>query len=562
MILHQIIRHPVTLFIAMAVLIMITHYTSLGVFYVQDDAYAWIASAGWKDYYGTIHTALQYRPNAWFITYLLDQIAPDTVWPLRIAGMFVLWLTGLLTFYVVRALSHNALLASITALLVVVHSAFYSYMTLYLSATMTGLGLIFVLCGVLAVYYLTQKPTSKIYYALTFVSLILALTSYETAIMVLPMMMGVDYLYSDERSMLGTTKRYIPHIVITLIYLYLRKLGISYHAEMGTDTHYTPTLDKFLYNIKYIWHDMLGLHIAGATKVNLLAAYSIAIFAFIGSTLYAHFHQKWRLWLGAIIWIILGALPFLLIDGMALHYAVYAAIGFCVLAGMSFMLVFQKCKVLGVLAVGFVILANILSNTMGYDRNVLSSMGHTGKNIVEQFEALKIDNRNIVLMNMSNHLAWRIYFGHSINIKHRDTPYLFDLPQGQWNDGLVDDPTVIFVENFTDDTMDVQTRLHDITQFYSPDAPLKTIKATKWRPDKNKPVTIIAPENVTLTAQIGGITCTVTGDTQALTFPPRVWAQDDYIMASEQAQLTIQYAMNLPRGAYHQRCSGSVFDHE
>ncbi len=559
----QIVRHPVTLFIAMAVLILIAHFTSLSVFYVQDDAYAWLESANWKSIYATANTALQYRPNAWFLTYLLDQIAPDEPWPLRVMGMFILWLTGVLTYYVVRALSKSNLLAIITSLLVITHPAFYSYMTLYLSAVMTGLGLIFVLAGTLASHKYSQHQR-RITYGLTILFLLLALTSYETAIIVLPIMIGIDYLYAHSPKILATVKRYTPHIIITFIYLYIRKTGIDQFALNNETNQYNISLENILYNINYLYDIVLGQYINDSQFLSFF----IIFFITLGSILYVHIYKKWRLFIGAISWLILGALPFIIIQSMSLHYGVYSIIGFCLLLAMAVTLVWQKRSFSGIIIFSLLIIINILANHSSYKNNILTSMAYTGQNIVTKFEDLNIENRNVIMMNMSNHLAWRIHFGNSINIAHRDNPYIIEFPQGDWPIKTNDTARVIFVENFTDDTSDLKTKLYDITPYHKPDAPIKTMSFNKWRPDNNKPLTVIAPNNVTLSAHINTITCQTIGDTSALTFPPGVWTKDDYILATplnasdKPPQLTIQYSMNLPTGSHYQRCSDTIFTDE
>lgn len=463
-------------------LTLLTHYHAIGIFYVQDDAYAWLGSAGVNlaegdiGSYNSITTALQYRPNAWVLTHLLDIISPDAAWPLRVAGMVTIFLTGIMGFYTTRVLSNNNYLAAITSILLVVHPGFYSYATLYLSAVMTGLGLLLVFAGVMAAYHLAQKY-SHAAYGFTLIFLVFALTSYETAIMILPMMMGVDYLYSQKKCLKRTLMRYIPHIVITLGYLYARKLGIEASVAENTAGHYEPTLKNVIGNAFTMIQHLFGIPLIGFTKTVKIMTIVVSILTLLLSFFYARKNNHFPLWIGAWVWIILGIAPFTLIGGIALHYIVYAVPGFALLLAMSVHYLYQKQKIIGCITFFALLAAGIAINDNAYQKRILTSMAYTGKNLVNEFEKAKTDNKNIVMMNMNNHMAWRIHFGNSINIAHRSDPYTINFPQGEWPVVEMQNPQYLYVTVTPDDPENVSNQIIDVTKWVD-----ETAKWTNIRP--------------------------------------------------------------------------------
>ena len=176
------IRHLKTfpaLLAGLAVLILLVHGHTLGLFYIQDDAWAWMGARDWPAFYQGIATDLQYRPNAFLLTHLLSYIAPEEPWPLRAMGLFLLWSMGALTYIVTKRLSGVPSLAAIAAVLLVVHPGYYSMATLYLAAVMTGLGVICVLSGMWAAHVHTTSP-KPLSWLLTFLAMIAALLDMRT----------------------------------------------------------------------------------------------------------------------------------------------------------------------------------------------------------------------------------------------------------------------------------------------------------------------------------------------------------------------------------------------
>lgn len=476
------------------VLIFFVHGQSLQYFFVQDDAHAYFASENWMNYYYGIASDLQYRPNAYLVTRIIDLVFPDKAWPLRLFGMFMLYVISVLLYAMVMKVSSNKILAIFAATLNAVHPGYHSMMTLYLSAAMTGMGLLFVLLSVFVIY-LYSRIKSKRLYILSMLIFVMGLLSYESAIIALPLMFLV-YLFSSNNtdkifykilSRIKTTSYYfIPHISVAFVYLISRKSAVEHLDAVGGTGNYAISIGSIGSNLDYLYSSLWGKYIfLTFTAIPYDGLLELAFFIFVlwFSFYYAKKSRTLTIYWLAVLSIPLGFTPFMLVgvNGHTLHYVIYALPGLSVLMAMAFLCFSNKRygNLWPYLFLFFSASMFIYLEYKAYDTKVLVNQAEIGSNINSQF--YNLDNevtkrKKVVFMNTQFRIAAAIHFGETLDIATRNNRRSYDFPQMNYPWHVSEefyssqtrqdaDISFIFLEHFRVNEQFTDSKLHDVTPY-------------------------------------------------------------------------------------------------
>lgn len=476
------------------IILLVVHGQSLQYFFVQDDAHAYFASEHWAKAYFGISQDLQYRPNAYLVTYIIDFIFPDKAWPLRLTGICILFLISLFLYKTLFAITKNKTLAWNTSVLNLVHPGYYSMMTLYLSSVMTGLGLLFSILAIYATYNFVKKGSIKAYWS-SFLFFLVALFSYEAAVISLPLMLCVVFFAQNDLPVvsLGFYRRLryslfnlLPHLFILTAYLVLRMRAIYYHSKKGSIGNYSISVESAWSNARYLLESLYGKYI-------LLTFMEIPFDLFFGgvgfllvllsSYFYAKINNFILLYFFALISIPIGFLPFVLVgaNGHTLHFVIYALPGFSLLLAMSTLLFFNfdKPRLLRKLLFFSLLFYFCFVNYAAYKNKVLVNQAEIGENISRQFLNLSEDvlnRRAVSFLNTPFRLAAAIHFGETLDIfsrKNRRAYYFPQMDQAQSQSAGVSEipispatrTAILHLEHFRVNEQFVDSKLWDVSSY-------------------------------------------------------------------------------------------------
>lgn len=289
-------------------LALLVHVPALFAWYIQDDSQAILDAQNWRAFYAGIDTLLQYRPNAYVITHMLDTLLPREPWVYRLYGILTIALCALCGALLCRRLTGDDRLAMGAGLWLVTAPAFYAYTTIYLTASMTGLGLIFL---ILTLWHAHRAATGDSRHPMAIMSAlcVLGLASYEIYIIAMPLAFLIDRLWRRPYDFVQAAKLYALPALLTLGYLVARSNGI----ESGLQDARSASL----YGLG------IGPHVFGNTAFQLANGLGVAqlrqvfdplfivIPAYIALLVLAWRAPQRRVFILCAAWLVIGLLPFI-----------------------------------------------------------------------------------------------------------------------------------------------------------------------------------------------------------------------------------------------------------
>ncbi len=578
------------------------HFPALSHYYVQDDVQAILLSQHWRSNYQSIVDTLQYRPNTYALHAFLELFLPREPWVMRLFGIAIIIAIASAMFGFMRSVTGKPMLGVQAAILCAVAPGFYAYPNLYLTATMTGLGVLLLVLTVWQAHRFAQNRSNKngLLLLALFVS---GLTSYEAYIIALPLALLVDVMIAMPQNNMRVFVRrcfaalyhYLPIIALAGLYLLLRAQGIN--ADMDERSMH-------LYRISWgphIW-DNIGYQLSnamGLLHMNTSKSIVLGLWAFIA-------FLAWRagmprVWILCAAWIVLALMFFCgtAANGQSMHYGSYLSPPLA----MFIVLALSRLKPRRRMGL-FVAIATfyLIANHAAYAHRELWGSSETTRAMDVSFKALPQEARDrdaLVVMNADRVIAWRIHWGMLFNI-HRPLNDRYDirLPQAFDDFGVYrpaqdmkTEASYLYTEQLMeDDYVFRNIRLVDVTPHMRPDAQWRAVKERMrnvpgavqaiWSPPAGSQDALTVRFKTTgnavpyLEAFLGENRCivrfgTLSEPVYSMTFPPRVWGPDDRVVLGayglgskdrfEIVTLEVRAGVWLPEADQSQQCKTALF---
>lgn len=549
--------------IVLCALALVAHFPALSHYYVQDDVQAIMFSQHWRTNYQSIVDTLQYRPNTYALHAFLELFLPREPWVMRGFGVAIIAAIAMAMFGFVRAVTNDRSLAAMAAILSAVAPGFYSYPNLYLTATMTGLGVLLLVLTLWQAQRFAINRNSQNGLML-FALFVLGLTSYEAYIIALPLALLLDVMTRMPdanmrifvKRSFAATYHYLPIIALVGLYLLLRMQGIEADMSERSMHLYRISWGPHIWdNVGYQLSNAIGLLHMDTSESIVLGFWAVILF-------FAWRGGMPRLWILCAAWIML-ALAFFCgtaANGQSMHYGSYLSPPLAILIAMMLSKFKPRWRMGWFVAIA---LFHLLANHCASAQRELWGSSETTRAMDMSFKALPQavrDRDALVIMNTDRVVAWRIHWGMLFNT-HRPLSDLYDVRLPQAFDGfgvylsaqdLKTEASYLYAEQtMEDDYVFRNIRLVDVTPHIRPDADwqkaherIRTIPgATQaiWAPSPGPQgaltVRFTADTNAPLylEAFLGENRCIIrfgslSKPVYAMTFPPRVWGADDRVV--------------------------------
>lgn len=319
---------------AVALAAMWLYRRSLGFAYFNDDPtghFAWMEGRSLLQFFTSSAEYGYYRPVVFAVLRLTETLFGNDVFPHNpVADHALLWLlhgaNAVLVWLLARRLSGRAGLAWVAAL--VFAAVPFSYEAVAYVASLTHPLLVFWLLATLLLYDLSQSAhvttvaveqgmeRRRCYRPAAVATLILGLLTHENGLVIFPALVGLDWVARPRSTVSERARALWPFVVPPLLFVALW-LSIPKNSQQGLNspTDIAGNIIPFLQTLVYPLLPALRLDAGDVVGLTLAATAVVAVMG-----LFAWRAGATRLWVYALGWFGLSALPALLFLGPAYVY--------------------------------------------------------------------------------------------------------------------------------------------------------------------------------------------------------------------------------------------------
>ena len=296
---------------AVALLAFLLYRRALGFAFFNDDPtghFAWMATRTIPDFFTSSADYGYYRPVVFTTLQSLVAVAGYNPLPfhalllvLHAANVALLWLLAC-------RLSASRPFAWAAALIFA--TAPFSYEAVAYVASLTHPLMLFWLLLTLLLYQNMRAATTvsrhRLYGSASYLTLILGLLTHENALLVVPALVGIEWLARPPRDLReGLQRPFLPYFIAPVLYLLLW-LAIPKSSEQGLASlgEWTSNMVPFLQTLVYPLLPLVSLDAAQTTALAFLALLALA--GLLGA---AWIGRRVPLWAFGLGWFFFSALP-------------------------------------------------------------------------------------------------------------------------------------------------------------------------------------------------------------------------------------------------------------
>jgi len=335
---------------------------SIGNFFVADDFtwLHWAASGTSKSIaaYFTNADGFFYRPLDKTIIYALYQLFSFQPQGYHLFALITHFLMVWAVFLLANKLFRNKFIAFISALVFLVMPS-HAENVFWFATISTNLASVFMMYGLLAYMHMREKK-SVVGYILTLIFAVLALLSYEMAVIFPLFLILVDVIWFKLRKFtwvqLGA---YVPFALLSVLYVVIRPLVHTVAA--GGDysyniVHFIPNFFGNLYGYFGMFlfdQSFMPIYIASrmALKIYALPILCIVLFILVLSFIFGRkvymslfTRDQFRIPLFGIAFIIISLLPFIGLGNITERYGYLSSVGFVLVLGYLLLRLYTYLK--------------------------------------------------------------------------------------------------------------------------------------------------------------------------------------------------------------------------
>jgi hypothetical protein len=265
----HIFTSRVMVLVYLLIIVLTVFVGSINNFFVADDFtwLRWAAEAKLQDIPSYFISAPDffYRPIDKTIVYFLYQLFSFQPQGYHLFILFIHFLTVVGVYYLSKQLFKNKVLGFLTAVLFALHPVHHEniYWFSTLSVTISAFFMIYVVLS----YMHFREKASKISYGIAILLSILALLTYEIAVIMPLLLMAVDIFIMKPKRNRKLFYEYLPFIILVPLYFAIRAFANAFSG--GGD--YSYNLLNLPFNVVGNYIGYIGLFLSGNSAIPVYA---------------------------------------------------------------------------------------------------------------------------------------------------------------------------------------------------------------------------------------------------------------------------------------------------